>query len=73
MMKLADKLNIVEIKEYGVVVDMYDLIEKNISKPEFNNLFKIVTTDAIMEDIDNILSGCVPEEWLIEFVDVLEV
>ncbi len=52
---------------------MYDLIEKNISKPEFNNLFKIVTTDAIMEDIDNILSGCVPEEWLIEFVDVLEV
>ena len=28
--------------------------------------------DAIMDDIDNILAGCVSEEWLTKFVEVLK-
>lgn len=73
MMAFADKLNIVKFGNHGVVVDMYDLIERNIKKPAFKDLFIVVTVDAIMDDMENILAGCVSEEWLTEFVKALEV
>lgn len=73
MMSFADKLNIVEFGKNGVVVDMYDLIERNIKNPVFKDLFIVVTVDAIMDDMENILAGCVSEEWLKEFAEALEV
>lgn len=72
MMKLASKLNVVDIQNNGVVVDMYDLIERNIDNPEFEELFIDVDVDTIMEDMQDILAGYVSEEWLVRFVNCLK-
>ena len=72
MMKLASKLNVVDIQNNGVTVDMYDLIERNIDNPEFEELFIDVDVDTIMEDMQDILAGYVSEEWLVRFVNCLK-
>jgi len=71
MMDLADMLNVVEIGNGGVVVDLYELIERNIDNPEFERLFIDVDTDAIMDDIESILAGNVSEGWFVKFVNCL--
>lgn len=71
MLTFADKLNIEQFRNDGVVVNMYDVIERNITNPEFEDLFIDVSVDAIMDDMENILSGCVSEEWLTEFANCL--
>jgi ABC-type uncharacterized transport system substrate-binding protein len=72
MMKLASKLNVVDVQNDGVIVDMYDLIERNIDNPEFEELFIDVDVDTIMEDMQDILAGYVSEEWLVRFVNCLK-
>ena len=47
------------------------LIVKKLDKLEAANLFIRCNTNAIMNDIDNILAGYVSEEWLTRFVKVL--
>lgn len=71
MMAFADKLDIVKFGNDGVVVNMSDVIERNIDNPKFKDLFIRVSVDDIMDDIENILAGYVSEEWLVEFVDCL--
>ena len=71
MMELADKLNVVDITNDGVVVDMYDLIERNIADIEAADLFVSADVDDIMDDIENILAGYVSEAWLERFIDSL--
>ena len=71
MNDFAKKLEIIEIKDDGVIVNMYDLIDKNISN--LKDLFYRCDTDNIMDDIENILAGCVSESWLVKFVEALEV
>ena len=71
MMKLASKLNVIEVQDDGVVVDLYDLIERNQPALEKSDLFYDTDVDTIMEDMDNILAGYVSEEWLSKFVDCL--
>lgn len=72
MMAFADKLNIVKFRTNGVVVNMSDVIERNIDNPKFKDLFIRVSVDDIMDDIENILAGYVSEEWLTEFADCLK-
>lgn len=72
MLKLASKLNVVDVNNDGVTVDLYDLIERNINNPKFKDLFIRVDVDSIMDDMMNILSGYVSEEWLTEFVNCLK-
>ena len=71
MMNLADKLNIVEVRNDGVIVDLYELIDRNIDNPEFKRLFITVDTDTIMDDMESILAGYVSEEWLSDFANCL--
>lgn len=71
MMDLASKLNIVDVRNDGVIVDLYDLVERNNEALEASGLFYDPDTDAIMEDMDNILAGYVSEEWLEKFVSCL--
>lgn len=71
MMDLASKLNVVDVRNDGVIVDLYDLIERNSRALEASNLFYDPDTDAIMEDMDNILAGNVSEQWLKKFVSCL--
>lgn len=67
MFKFAHKLDIISIGSNGVIVNMSDVIEKNINN--FDDLFYDNSTDAIMDDIENILSGCVSENWFSNFVN----
>lgn len=71
MMDLADKLTVLNVKNGGVIVDLYDLIERNADALAESGLFIDTDVDAIMEDMENILAGYVSEDWLARFVDCL--
>jgi len=71
MMDFASKLDIVDVKNSGVVVDMYGLIERNIDALEASDLFIHPDVDSIMDDMENILAGYVSEDWLVKFVSCL--
>ena len=71
MLDLASKLNVVEVRNDGVVVDLYELIERNIDNPEFDELFYVIDIDDIMYDMDAILAGNVSEDWFNTFVHCL--
>lgn len=72
MLELAKLLNVTEVKEYGVVVNLSDVIEKKLDELKEADLFRRCTTDSIMDNIEGILSGYVSEEWMKEFVNVLK-
>ena len=72
MFDLSKLLTIKQIKTDGVMVNLAEVIEKNIAKLEKADLFIHCDIDSIMDDIDNILAGYVSEEWLEEFVKVLQ-
>ena len=71
MLELAKLLDVIEVKEYGVVVNLSEVIEKKLNELKEADLFIKYNIDSIMNDIQNILAGYVSEEWFKEFVDVL--
>ena len=73
MLELAKLLDVIEVKKRGVIINLSDVIEKKLDKLKEADLFKRCTADSIMNDMENILSGYVSEEWFKEFVDVLGV
>ena len=52
-----------------VIVNLSEVIEKAL--PYTKELFIDNEIDPIMDDIENILSGCVSERWLMDFAKVL--
>lgn len=70
MMGLAKKLNVVEVTSGGVVVDLYDLINRNVEN--ISGLFYDPDIDSIMGSMESILAGNVSENWFDEFVSYLE-
>lgn len=71
MLELSKLLTITEIRKDGLIVNLADVIEKNISKLEKADLFIYCDIDSIMEDIENIISGYVSEEWMEDFVKAM--
>lgn len=71
MMKIAGKLEVVSFRDRGVVVNLSEVIRRNIHNGKFKDLFIRNNVDDIMYDIGNILAGCVSEEWLTEFANSL--
>ena len=71
MLELAKLLDVIEVKERGVVVNLSEVIEKKLNELKEADLFIKCNIDSIMNDIQNILAGYVSEEWFKEFVDVL--
>ena len=71
MSDLSKLLTIKEINCNGVIVNLSDVIESKINKLKEAELFICCETDAIMDDIDSILSGNVSEDWMERFVAVL--
>lgn len=71
MMKIAEKLEVVSFRDRGVVVNLSEVIRRNIHNGKFEDLFIRNNVDDIMYDIGNILAGCVSEEWLTEFANSL--
>ena len=72
MLELAKLLDVIEVKERGVVVNLSEVIEKKLNELKEADLFIKCNIDSIMNDIQNILAGYVSEEWFKEFVDVLK-
>lgn len=71
MLKLAKLLDVIEVKERGVVVNLSEVIEKKLNELKEADLFIKCNIDSIMNDMQNILSGYVSEEWFKEFVEIL--
>lgn len=73
MMRLADNLNVLDIDEDrdAVTVDLSRLIENHIYDIADSNLFYYTDVDTIMDDMENILAGNVPEDWFVAFVRCL--
>ena len=71
MMDLASKLDVINTTNGGVVVDLSDLIERNMDALSASDLFYDTDIDAIMDDMESILAGNVSEDWLTEFVRYL--
>ena len=71
MIKLSKLLTIKEIRTNGVMVNLSDVIDKKMDELNESDLFIRCNLDAIMDDISNILSGNVSEEWMEEFVGIL--
>jgi len=72
MEKLSRLLIVDSFCDRGVIVNLSELIESKIDKLEKADLFADCDIDLIMDDIEAILSGNVPEEWMQEFVNALE-
>lgn len=68
MWKLTEILDIAQINENGVIVNLADVIKRNIDK--FSELFESRDIDDIMEDIPNIFAGNVSEDWMDQFIDI---
>lgn len=71
MLELSKILTIETIKSDGVIVNLTEVVERNINKLKKADLFIRCDIDSIMDDMDNILAGNVSEEWLREFVEAL--
>lgn len=71
MEKLSKLLIVKNISKHGVTVNLSELIESKIEKLKKAKLFKRTNIDAIMDDIEAIISGYVSEEWMEKFVDTL--
>ena len=71
MLELAKLLDVIEVKEYGVVVNLSEVIEKKTNELKEADLFIKCNIDSIMNDIQNILAGYVSEKWFKEFVEIL--
>ena len=71
MNDLAKLLTISQFSKDGLVVNLAEIIEKKIPQLKEADLFIACKIDPIMNDIDNILAGCVSEGWLEKFVGAL--
>lgn len=70
--RLSKRLKITKILSTGVIVNLSDVIEKNIDKLKEADLFYSYDIDEIMADMERNLSGNVSEEWMRKFVECLE-
>lgn len=71
MEKLSKLLTVENISEHGVTVNLSELIESKMENLKEAKLFRRTNIDAIMNDIEAIISGYVSEEWMEEFVNAL--
>ena len=72
MVELSKLLTISEFNGNGVSVNLSSLIEKHLATLKEKEIFGFTyTIDEIMDIINPILSGNVPEEWMWDFVNVL--
>lgn len=70
---IAQKLDIVGFCKRGVIVNLSDVIERNLDNGVFKDLFICNDVDSIMDDIENIFSGYVSDSWLNDFANSLDI
>jgi len=72
METLSKLLTITKIRNNSVEVNLSKVIGNKLQQLEKADLFISCDIDDIMDDIDNILSGNVSEEWFKKFVCILD-
>ena len=73
MVELSKLLTISTFNKHGVSVNLSSLIEKHIDKLKEKEIFShACDIDIIMDEINPILSGNIPEEDMWRFVSVLK-
>ena len=68
---LSKLLTIEEIKRNGVVVNLSEIIEKNVANLKKSELLIRYDIDLIMDDMESIISVNVSETWMEQFVSAL--
>lgn len=72
MWRLAEVLEVVYVRKEGVVVNLYQVIERNLKELEEAELFIKCTVNAIMGDMHSIIAGYVSEDWFDKFTRCLK-
>ena len=55
-----------------VIVNMTEVMERNLESGVMDDLFYNKNIDAVMSEMDLILAGYVSEEWLMDFAEALQ-
>lgn len=72
MVELSRLLTISTFNENGVSVNLSSIIEKHFITLKVKNcLAHLTSIDRVMDEINFILSGNVPDKWMWDFVSVL--
>lgn len=71
MERLSKLLTVDSFSECGVTVNLSEVIESKLKNLRKAELFRRTNIDAIMNDVESIISGYVSEEWIEEFVNAL--
>lgn len=72
MMTFARCVDIDDVRPDGLTLKVTELIEKNLKRKEFRDLFIDPDIDAVMEDWHAIMSGYASISWYKEFANILE-
>lgn len=72
MQRLAKVLDVISVEKRSVIVNLTEVIERNLKALKEADLFIEYTVDAIMSDMPAIISGNVSEEWFDEFTKCLQ-
>ena len=72
MMELSKLLTVSTFNENGVSVNLSSLIEKHLATLKEKEIFGFIyDIDDIMDEMNSIISGNVPDKWMWDFVSVL--
>lgn len=72
MMELSKLLTVSTFNENGVSVNLSSLIEKHLATLKEKEIFGFFyDIDDIMDEMNSIISGNVPDKWMWDFVSVL--
>lgn len=72
MWRLADVLEVISVEKRSVIVNLTEVIERNLKALEDADLFICCTVNAIMSDMPAIIAGYVSEDWFDKFTRCLK-
>ena len=72
MWRLAEVLEVISVEKQSVIINLTEVIERNLKALKDADLFICCTVNAIMSDMPAIISGYVSEEWFDEFTKCLK-
>lgn len=72
MWRLAEVLEVISVEKRSVIVNLTEVIDRNLKALKDADLFICCTVNAIMSDMPAIISGYVSEEWFDEFTKRLK-
>ena len=72
MWRLAEVLEVISVEKRGVIVNLTEVIDRNLKALKDADLFVKYTVNTIMSDIPAIIAGYVSEDWFDKFTRCLK-